>query len=274
MADRAEIEVPGLMFPEGPRWHDGALWFSDQLGGTVRRLDDDGTLRVVLEIDRPSGLGFRADGSLLAATMATAEVVRVHDGVVKDRVPLGAYASHLNDMYVDPSGRAYVDAYGDDWSAGDLLLVEPDGSVTVAAKELAFPNGVAVTPDGTTLLVSETMAARITAFDVGADGMLSNRRVWAALPDRAPDGLCLDADGAVWVASYLTGEFLRVCEGGEVVDHLEVPGRWALACALGGADGRTLFLCSAETDQERYFAGDAIGHLEKCRVDVAGVGRP
>src|SRR5439155_20501935 len=107
------------------------------------------------------------------------------------------------------------------------------------------------------------------------DGRLGNRCVWAALTDRYPDGLCLDAEGAVWVASYLTSEFLRVREGGETVERIELPeGRWALAPALGGADGRTLYLCSAQTDQKRYFAGDAVGHLQTCRFDVPGVGRP
>src|SRR5436190_849227 len=133
MADRREISVSGLKFPEGPRWHDGALWFSDQLGGAIRRLSGDGDVEVVAEVDRPSGLGFIADGTLLVATMTTTKVLSVRDGVVSEHVDLSAYGAHLNDMFVDPAGRAYVDAYGDDWNAGDLLLVDTDGSVTVAA---------------------------------------------------------------------------------------------------------------------------------------------
>jgi sugar lactone lactonase YvrE len=273
MGDRREIAVEGLKFPEGPRWRDGVLWLSDQLGGKVRRIVGE-QVDVVAEIERPSGLGFLTDGSLLVASMSTCQVLRVDGNNVKVHADLSAHAAHLNDMYVDKQGRAYVDAYGEDWNAGDILLVDGERPVHAAAKQLAFPNGVAVTPDGSTLLIAETFGACITAFDVAGDGSLSGRRVWAPLPDRMPDGLCLDAEGAVWVASYLTGEFVRVREGGEVTDRHTVDGRWAMACALGGDDGRTLFLCSAETDQDSYFRGEAVGHLETVWVEVPGVGRP
>jgi sugar lactone lactonase YvrE len=267
MADRTEVTVPALKFPEGPRWHDGALWFSDQLGGAVRRLvgdPADSRVEIVTEISRPSGLGFLPDGSALVTSMDACQVLRIDaGGAVSVHADLTAYGKHLNDMYVDARGRAYVDAYGDDWNAGDLVLVQPDGTVTgPAASGLAFPNGIDTPDGGATLLVAETFAACISAFDVADDGSLSGRRVWASLPDKLPDGLCVDGDGSVWVASYATGEFLHVREGGEVVDRIAVEGRWAMACALGGPGGRTLFLCSAETDQERYFAGDAVGHLE------------
>jgi sugar lactone lactonase YvrE len=275
MTGRAEIAIDGLKFPEGPRWHDGALWLSDQLGGGIHRVDAAGGVTTVATVERPSGLGFLSDGSLLAATMANCRVVRVSPaGEVTEQVDLSAHGAHLNDMFVDDLGRMYVDAYGEDWNAGDLLLVD-GGEVRVAAGGLAFPNGVTTTPDGATLLIAETFAAQITAFDVAPDGGLSGRRVWASIPDKAPDGLCLDAEGAVWVASYLQGEFLRVREGGEITDTLtSPPGRWAMACALGGDDGRTLYLCSAETDQRGYFEGRAVGHLETVRVEVPGVGRP
>lgn len=275
MTGRTEIVIDGLKFPEGPRWHDGALWFSDQLGGGICRVDAAGGVTTLATVERPSGLGFAADGSVLAATMSNCEVVRVSPaGEVIEEVDLSAHGAHLNDMFVDDRGRMYVDAYGEDWNAGDLLLVD-GGEIRVAASGLAFPNGVTTTLDGATLLIAETFAAQITAFDVAADGGLSGRRVWASIPDKAPDGLCLDAEGAVWVASYLHGEFLRVREGGEVTDTLtSPPGRWAMACALGGDDGRTLYLCSADTDQAGYFAGTAVGHLETVQVEVPGVGRP
>lgn len=273
-APRSRIDIPELRFPEGPRWHDGALWFSDQIGNAVRRLEPDGTVQVIAELPNPSGLGFLPDGSPLAASMRTCLLSRIRpDGSTETFAELGSFGVALNDMFVDGEGRAYVDVYGDDRETGDLLLVT-DGSVQVAARGLRYPNGIAITPDGSTLLVAETFGARITAFDVAADGSLANRRVWAQLPGRAPDGLCLDTAGAIWVASYLTGEFLRVGSDSEVTDLLTVPGRWAMACALGGADNTTLYLCSADTDRRRYFAGDAVGYLEQVDVAVAGVGRP
>jgi sugar lactone lactonase YvrE len=272
------IEGHRLAFPEGPRWRDGTWWVSDQLGGRIARVGEDGTVEEVAAMGAPSGLGFGPDGMLRVARMDEPSIVAVDptDGSQREVVDLRDVAGHLNDMVVDGSGRAYVDAYDDpfDTSTHRLLRVDPGAEPVVAAGDLAFPNGVAVAEAGT-LLLSETFAGRVTAFDVAADGSLSGRRTWAALPEgRSPDGLCLDARGDVWVAAYTTGEFFHLREGGEVLDRLELPGQWALSCSLGGTDGRTLLVCSAETTQEDYFAGRAVGHLTAHRVDVPGVGRP
>jgi len=264
------------MFPEGPRWRDGRWWLSDQLGHRVLTLDESGAWSVVAEVPRPSGLGFLPDGILWVATMDEARIVAVGGDGVREAVSLRHLAAHLNDMVVDSRGRAYLDAYGDRSAPeSGLLLVVPGEPPRSVAGGLAFPNGLIVTPDGRTLLVAETLAGRITAFDVLADGSLGNRRVWAQLPGSTPDGMCLDSEGAVWVASYRSGEFLRVREGGEVLDRLSSDdGRWAMACALGGHDGRTLLLCTAATTTKDYFAGVATGRLALHRVDVPGVGCP
>ena len=274
-----EIKDHGLAFPEGPRWHADTWWISDQLGGIVLRLDERGALEPVASLGSPSGLGFTGDGTLLVARMAEPGILAVNpsDGSVALHTDLTGIAEHLNDMFVDGDGRAYVDAYDDpfDTTTHRLLKVDPGGEVTVAADGLAFPNGVTTTPDGSTLLISETFAGHVTAFDVDADGGLSNRRLWASLPEgRSPDGLCLDANGDIWVAAYTTGEFFHLREGGEVLDRIELAGRWALSCSLGGADGQTLLLCSATTTQEDYFAGRSVGLLDLHRVEVPGVGRP
>lgn len=270
-----EISIPGLKFPEGPRWRDDALWLSDQLGGCVYRVGESGDHEVIARIDSPSGLGFLPDGQLMVSVMSPPRVVIIGSNGSETSTDLTLVgAAHANDMYVGANGRAYVDVYGEDWSVGSLILVEDGAPPRSVADGLAFPNGVAITPDGSTLLVAETFAECISAFDVAADGSLSGRRVWAHVAGAHFDGLCLDSAGAVWVASYLEAEFLRVSEGGAVTDRIAVPGRWAMACALGGADGRTLYLCSAETSQEDYFAGRAVGHLDTHRVSVPGVERP
>lgn len=268
-----DLVIPGLRFPEGPRWHDGAWWLSDQLGA-VHRLGADGAHTVVAELFRPSGLGFTPDGDLLVVTMDEPAIIRITDTGPEVVVDLTPHAHHCNDMYVDTVGRAYVNAYDEGYRRGRLLLVAVDGSVTVAADDLAFPNGVAVTPDGSTLVVAETFRSRVTAFDVAEDGTLSNRRTWADLPGAQPDGLCLDAAGGAWVASYLSGEALHVTPDGGVDEVITVGGRWVMACALGGDDGRTLLLCTAETDTEGWQRGEAVGFLETHRVAVLGVGRP
>jgi sugar lactone lactonase YvrE len=250
---------------------------SDQLGGTVHRLDASGGVECVVELDSPSGLGFLPDGALLVACMNEPRLVRVDAAGAEDIVDLRAEARHLNDMVVTPDGRAYVDAYDDhfDLRSHRILMVTPERDVSVVAEDVVYPNGITTTPDGLTLLVAETFAGRITAFPVGGDGTLGNRRTWAELPDDGrPDGLCLDANGDVWVASYLAGEFLHLREGGEVLDRISFAGRWAMSCCLGGDDGTSLLLCTAETTQDDYFAGRSVGHLDVARVDVAGVQRP
>jgi len=272
-----EVTFPGLRFPEGPRWRDGSWWISDQLGGSVHRLDETGGVECVLEIDAPSGLGFLPDGALLVACMNEPRLVRVDAANAEEVVDLRLVAGHLNDMVVTPDGRAYVDAYDDhfDRSSHRILLVTPERDVSVVARDVVYPNGITTTRDGTTLLVAETFAGRISAFDVEEDGTLVHRRRWAELPDGGhPDGLCLDANGDVWVASYLAGEFLHVRAGGEVLDRISLAGRWAMSCCLGGDDGQSLLLCSAETTQDDYFAGRSVGHLDVARVDVPGVQRP
>jgi sugar lactone lactonase YvrE len=272
-----EVALAGLKFPEGPRWRDGSWWVSDQLAGTVHRVDEAGAVERVVDLDAPSGLGFLPDGALLVACMNDPRLVRVDGASADEVVDLRALAGHLNDMVVTPEGRAYVDVYDDhfDQSTHRLVMVTPECDVSAVAGDVAYPNGITTTPDGTTLLLAETFGGRITAFAVDADGTLSDRRTWAELPAGThPDGLCLDANGDVWVASYLAGEFLHVREGGEVLDLLSVAGRWAMSCCLGGDDGRSLLLCTAETTQNDYFAGRSVGHLDVVRVDVPGVGRP
>jgi sugar lactone lactonase YvrE len=272
-----ELKVPGLRFPEGPRWRDGTWWLADQLGDRILRVDTHGDAESVCALSGPSGLGFLADGSLLVARMNEPSLVRVRAGTVEEVVDLRAVAGYLNDMFVGPDGRCYVDAYGDqaDRSTHRLVLVAIDQPAAVVADDLAYPNGVAVTPDGRRLVLSETFAHRITVFDVGDDGTLGGRRVWAQLPrDNHPDGLCLDANGDVWVASYLSGEFLHLREGGELLERIAFPGRWALSCSLGGDDGLTLLLCTSETSHDEYRAGRGVGHLDTRRVDVPGVQRP
>ncbi len=272
-----ELAVAGLKFPEGPRWREGKWWLSDQLGDRILRVGEDGATEVVCEVGSPSGLGFAPDGALLAARMKDPSVVRFDGSTAVEFVDLRGMARYLNDMFVDPQGRMYVDAYDDhfDQSSHRLLMISLGAEPVVVATALAYPNGVAITPDGTTLLVSETFGGTIAAFAVESDGMLGERRVWAQLPANTnPDGLCLDEAGDVWVASYLSGEFLHARDGGEVLQRMSFPGRWAMSCSLGGDDGRTLLLCTAETSQDDYFQGRAVGHLDTVRVDVPGVGRP
>jgi sugar lactone lactonase YvrE len=280
------VLLDGLRFPEGPRWHDELLWFSDMHAGLVMSVDLEGEARVVCEVaGDPSGLGWLPDGRLLVVSMRHRRLLRLERrGLVvhADLAPIAAF--HCNDMVVDGRGRAYVGNFGFDLFArapvapARLALVLPDGRAEVAANDLLFPNGAVVTPDGHTLVVAESFAARLTAFDVGSDGRLSNRRVWAQLhappsgPTPVPDGICLDAEGAIWVASPVGREVLRLREGG-VVTHRIGLDRMAIACALGGPERRTLFVCSSEhLDPAETTA--RTGRIETVEVEVPGAGWP
>ena len=269
-----------LGFPEAPRWHDGRLVFSDFHDRRVRSLTPDGQLATVLDLDdAPSGLGWTPEGTLLVVAMTRRALLEVTDGGPVVRADLtGLTRFRANDLVVDAAGRAYVSSFGFDLVGGapvqptGLVRVDPDGTASVVAEDLRFPNGMALTDDGRTLVVAETYGARLTAFDVAGDGSLSGRRVFAQTPGLAPDGICLDAEGHVWFATARTAEVLRVREGGEVTGRVAVgSGSLSYACTLGGGDGRTLFVCTAPTWAE---GGPRAGRIEVATVDVPRAGRP
>ena len=278
-----EVLLDGLRFGEGPRWHEGRLWLSDMHSGVVLAVDEQGTAEEIVRVPgEPSGLGWRPDGTLLIVSMQDRKLVALDEdapGRLREVADLSALATfHCNDMVVDAAGRAYVGNFGFDLhakakpSTANMILVDVDDSVRVAASDLSFPNGTVITPDGATLVVGESFGGRLTAFDVAPDGELSNRRVWAQLEGAVPDGICLDEGGGIWVASPVSGECLRVKEGGEVTHRVAVEGQ-AFACMLGGADRRTLFICTAP-DSDPAATTSRGGRIVTVRVDVPGAGLP
>ena len=275
------VLIDGLRFPEGPRWHDGRFWFSDMHDGKVIAASMDGETETIVEVpEDPSGLGWLPDGRLLVVSMHDRRLLRLDPEGLTEVADLTPYATfHCNDMVVDAQGRAYVGNFGFDLNSGDkpvpanLILVHVDGRAEIAAKDLQFPNGTVITPDGKTLIVGESFGARLTAFDIAEDGTLSGRRVWAQLDGDVPDGICLDEEGAIWVASPVgKGGLLRVREGGEVTDRIAVE-HDAFACMLGGPDRKTLFICtSASSDPAK--TENRLGRIEVVDVAVAGAGIP
>ena len=277
-----DVLIGGLDFGEGPRWHDGRLWYSDFYRHGVFAVTASGEQEQVVELDdHPSGLGWLPDGRLLLVAMKSREVRRREgDGSIVLHADLSTIATgRCNDMVVAADGTAYVGNFGSDLWAGEpmrpavLALVRPDGSVEPAADDLAFPNGTVITPDGATLIVGESMGRRYTAFDIAADGTLSGRRLWADLGDIGPDGCTLDAEGAIWCADALNGVVVRVLEGGAITHRVD-PGQAAYACALGGDDGCTLFVVCAKSPREEEVAGSGTGTIRTLRVDVPHAGLP
>jgi sugar lactone lactonase YvrE len=275
-----EVLAEGFRFPEGPRWHDGRLVFSDQHDHRVVAVTVDGATETVVEVPEcPSGLGWLPDGRMLVVSMQDRKLLRLDPGGLTEVADLSEHATwHCNDMVVDAQGRAYIGNFGFDLDghadahATVMIRVDPDGTIAVAADEIRFPNGTVITPDGRTLIVGESYGACLTAFDVAADGTLSNRREWARLHGAVPDGICLDAEGAIWSACPLTGRVLRVLEGGEVTDEVHISRTGAYACMLGGADGTTLFVCAADASDPAE-TGDRRGALEVSLVHVPHAGR-
>ncbi len=274
------VLVDGIDFGEGPRWHDDRLWFSDFYQHTVSSVGADGVRRVELEIDDfPSGLGWLPDGALLVVAMQSRRLLRVGtDGSVTTHADLSGVATgRCNDMVVAADGTAYVGNFGFELGTpmrpAALARVQVTGEVDVAADGLEFPNGTVITPDGTTLIVGETFAKRATAFTIAADGSLRDRRLWADLGDVLPDGCTLDAEGAIWFADARGTEVVRVREGGEVTHRIEV-GQHAFASALGGDDGRTLYVVAADSSRDEEVVGAATGTIRTLRVDVPHAGLP
>jgi sugar lactone lactonase YvrE len=292
MARTTRVLAEGIYFGEGPRWHEGRLWFSDFYAHAVKSVSLTGDVRTEFEIDdRPSGLGWMPDGSMLIVSMTKRQVLRrSRDGKMSVHADLKDIAGfHCNDMVVDSSGRAYVGNFGFDLDAelvargaesviaehpkAKLASIAPDGKVSVAASDMRFPNGTVITPDGKTLILGETLGLCLTAFDIAADGSLSNRRLWASIAPVVPDGIALDANGAIWVANALAPECVRIAEGGNVLETIDT-GQNCYACMLGGDDGKTLFMLTAPTSLAHEAEKAPMGKIVIAKVDAPHAGRP
>lgn len=279
-----QVLMTGVVFGEQPRWHEGRLWFSDWGTQEVIAVDPEGNSEVILQGPSfPLCVDWLPDGRLL--------VVSAREGLLLRREPDGSLVTHGdltgvsdppagNELVVDGRGNAYVNGGGFDLMAGEefapgiVALVTPDGSARQVADGIEFPNGMLVTPDDSTLIVAESYAKRLTAFDIAADGGLFNRRVWADLDDGVPDGICLDAENAVWYADVPNRRCVRVREGGEVLQTIELD-RGCFACALGGPDRRTLFMMATEWNgPENMFDGPRTGQVLTVRAPAPGAGRP
>jgi sugar lactone lactonase YvrE len=278
------ILMTGVVFGEQPRWHDGRLWFSDWGRRQVIALSPDGASEVVHEgTGFPLCVDWLPDGRML--------VVSAREGLLLRREPDGSLVTHGdlrgaseppvgNELVVDGRGNAYVNGAGfdlmtgEDFAPGGVTLVSLDGSVRRVADGIAFPNGMLVTPDNATLIVADSYGKCLFAFDIDDDGGLSGRRVWADLGDGVPDGICLDAEGAVWYADVPNRRCVRVREGGEVVQRIELD-RGAFACALGGADRTTLFITANEWNGPAHmFDEPPSGQVLAVQAPAPGVGYP
>jgi sugar lactone lactonase YvrE len=279
-----QVLMTGLLFGEQPRWHEDRLWFSDWGTQEVIAVDLEGNSEVILQGPSfPLCVDWLPDGRLL--------VVSAREGLLLRREPDGSLVTHGdlagvsdppagNELVVDGRGNAYVNGggfdlmVGEEFAPGIVALVSADGSARQVADGLAFPNGMLVTPDDSTLIVGESYAKRLTAFDIAADGGLSNRRVWADLGDGVPDGICMDAEDAVWYADVPNERCVRVREGGEVLQTIELD-RGCFACALGGPDRRTLFMMATEwSGPANMFAGPRTGQVLTVEAVAPGAGRP
>ncbi|HEX4245385.1 MAG TPA: SMP-30/gluconolactonase/LRE family protein [Acidimicrobiales bacterium] len=307
----SEVVVDGLAFPECPRWRPDGLWFSDQHGGQILRIGPGGTAEVMAEIPGgPSGIGWMADGTLLAVSMHEKKLFEVAfpgSGPGSATAPSGAtvtltvvadlepyHPGLSNDMVIDTADRCYIGNIGYDIYGGAeerstvLLLVDPterDRAETrgrsrpsveprIVADDLMVPNGTVITPAGDRLIIAESMAHQLTSFRIAADGSLSDRQVFADLDEETPDGICLDADGAIWFASVHERQVVRVVEGGTVTDRIPTSGRRAIACMLGGDDRRDLYVCVTGTLDPNQSVSMRSGAIEVSRVDVPGAGLP
>jgi sugar lactone lactonase YvrE len=283
MPRTTEVVLDGFFFPEGPRWHDGRLVFSDMHGHRVVSLDiERAQAETVCEVStQPSGIGWLPDGRMLVVSMTDRRVLRrEQNGSLVLHADLATLAPwHCNDMVVDARGRAFVGNFGFDMYGGgtpcktNVVRVDPDGTAVSAADDLGFPNGMVITPDGATLIVGESFGGRLVAFRIGDDGTLSDRREFAQLEGAVPDGICLDAEGAVWIACPVSNRCLRIAEGGAVLDEVRI-GRGTFACMLGGDDRTTLFVCTADEHAPDAARVKPTGRIEAVRVDVPGAGYP
>lgn len=276
-----ELLIGGLDFGEGPRWHDGVLWYSDFFQHRVYTVSTDGKRETVLDLgsEQPSGLGWLPNGDLLVVAMLKRQLVRYDGQKTSVHADLSDIATwHCNDMVVSDSGVAYVGNFGYDYGSdaepktADLAAVFPDGRKIVATTNLNFPNGCVITPDDKTLIVGETFSCRYSAFSILPDGKLSEGRLWAEMPGRLPDGCTLDSENGIWFADAFSTQVVRVVEGGEITDVIDLPQR-TFACMLGGNDGKTLFILTASSDPESGIEPGA-GAIYTVQVEFSRSGKP
>jgi sugar lactone lactonase YvrE len=276
--------MTGIVFGESPRWHDDRLWFSDWGAEELIAVDLDGESEVILPVHSfPFCIDWLPDGRLLIVSARERRLLRREpDGTLATHADLSLVADPApgNEIVVDARGNAYVNGGGFDFGAGEpfapgiVALVTPDGAARQVADGIAFPNGMAITPDGSTLIVAESYGRRLTAFEIAADGGLSNRRVWADLGDGVPDGICIDAEGAVWYADVPNRRCVRVREGGEVLQTIDHD-RGCFACMLGGPDGTTLFVVAREWHGPSSMTdGTRTGQVLIAEAPAPGAGRP
>ncbi len=264
----------GFCFGEGPRWFEGLLWFSDMLGEVVHAVTLGGSMTTLpLPGHAPSGLGFRPDGSLLIVSTEARQLLRYDGDVVDTIADLSAVApADLGDMVIDHRGRAYIGSQA--FHGGVVVRVDPDNTVTVVARDLDFPNGMVITADHKTLIVAESIGRRLTAFSIGDDGDLFDRRVFADGFDGPPDGICLDADGGVWTSMTLAHQFERIERGGGVTHRIDIGDRAAIACTLGGPADRTLFMLSSTDAYPKRLLGTRLSRVDTVIVDTPGADLP
>jgi sugar lactone lactonase YvrE len=274
--------MTGIAFGESPRWHDDRLWFSDWGTQEIIAVDLEGESEVIVRVASfPFCIDFLPDGRLLIVSASDRLLLRREpDGPLVTHADLSTLSEHpWNDIVVDARGNAYIGNIGFDFpeaqfAPGTLALVTPDGSARQVADGVAFPNGIVVTPDNSTLIVAESYANRLTAFDITADGSLSNRRMWAELGGGVPDGICLDAEGAVWYGDVPNKRCVRVREGGEVLQTIALD-RGCFACMLGGPDDKTLFMVAQEwSGMESTAEKERTGQLLTSPAPAAGAGWP
>ncbi|WP_199521438.1 SMP-30/gluconolactonase/LRE family protein [Jiangella anatolica] len=274
-----QVLMDGIVFGESPRWHDGRVWFSDWGAQRVVAVDDDGRHEVMAKVESfPMCIDFLPDGRLLVVDSAHRRVLRREpDRSLVPHADLAGFSEHpWNDIVVSERGDAYVNGIGFDFPGGEfapglVVRVTPDGRVDRVAGDLAFPNGMAITADGGTLIVAESYANRLTAFAIGADGGLTDRRVWAQTPGDHPDGICLDAEGAVWYADVGNRRCVRVREGGEVLATVESD-RGAFACTLSRGDDPRLYVVGQHGDGPP--PPEPTGRLVSYPAPAPGAGRP
>ena len=267
----------GFCFGEGPRWFEGLLWFSDMLGEAVHTVTLGGSMTTLpLPGHAPSGLGFRPDGSLLVVSTQARQLLRYDGDTVDPFADLSAVApADLGDMVIDNRGRAYIGSQA--FHGGVIVRVDPDTTVSVVAQDLDFPNGMVITADHKTLIVAESIGRRLTAFRIGDNGELFDRRVFADGLDGPPDGICLDAGGGVWTSMTLAHQFQRIEGGGgngRVTHRIDIGDRAAIACTLGGPEDRTLFMLSSTDAYPKRLRGTRLSRIDAVIVDTPAAGLP